>query len=650
MLGDREMPPKLEVLGGGLHIAVQVGGVAHDSLKVTNQGTSLLVWELRQVSGFSTGLHPSATHGVLRGSSSLTLNITANATEMQMAGNFPHTMAMFGVFNRFAKSGSLPVATFRVTAMAMPGHGSAAAEVSCYHGVAVQERADQPAVCRCLPGAYGIACEFLHCPNNCTGTIRAGGFAGMCDKFTGTCVCATGYDGRDCSGKQGDCYLSFDGTCRAGFDAGTFVLNTEDEGNLNRGDGILPQGLACGSGVSDGNELGCAAFPKIQTCCRPSTEPACPFASSNSAPCSACAVGVWRGETPSGSCLAAISEFCLMHPGEAACHPFLPLPLPTGFCPYELALQHCTMAGGKSLSTDPLCQSVAAPDGVCAFEAKGGSDPCASPACQVEGALFATSGACRLLVDEHCFSKHPSDRACDAVQLGDGCPFESGSAPCLEATCAPHYDAKLSGATCTKTIERYCTSVPSGGVVTDVECLARGYGGPLRGAVLPYNGMTCPWAAALARCAASPLEPQCVRLRSVGYLASGRAASVPIPDAKALADAVVTTNSSTAAAYVAAYRDTMSARLVRLARLNAVHAAFAYGDVDGDGHLGPMELETAAYFAVADAQAAGAPLRALSGMSGDALMGLANPRYPDIVRRAEFVANVEALLDSEPSR
>ena len=141
-----------------------------------------------------------------------------------------------------------------------------------------------------------------------------------------------------------------------------------------------------------------------------------------------------------------------------------------------------------------------------------------------------------------------------------------------------------------------------------------------------------------------------MRLRSVGYLASGRAASVPIPDAKALADAVVTTNSSTAAAYVAAYRDTMSARLVRLARLNAVHAAFAYGDVDGDGHLGPMELETAAYFAVADAQAAGAPLRALSGMSGDALMGLANPRYPDIVRRAEFVANVEALLDSEPSR
>ncbi|XRB09657.1 EGF-like domain-containing protein [Pycnococcus provasolii] len=171
MLGDREMPPKLEVLGGGLHNAVQVGGIAHDSLKVTNQGTSLLVWELRQVSGFSTGLHPSATHGVLRGSSSLTLNITANATEMQMAGNFPHTMAMFGVFNRFAKSGSLPVATFRVTALAMPGHGSAAAEVSCYHGVAVQERADQPAVCRCLPGAYGTACEFLHCPNNCTGTI-----------------------------------------------------------------------------------------------------------------------------------------------------------------------------------------------------------------------------------------------------------------------------------------------------------------------------------------------------------------------------------------------------------------------------------------------------------------------------------------------
>ncbi|XRA99054.1 EGF-like domain-containing protein [Pycnococcus provasolii] len=94
------MPPKLEVLGGGggLHIAVQVGGVAHDSLKVTNQGTSLLVWELRQVSGFSTGLHPSAKHGVLRGSSSLTLNITANATEMLIVLYMPASFGFPGAF------------------------------------------------------------------------------------------------------------------------------------------------------------------------------------------------------------------------------------------------------------------------------------------------------------------------------------------------------------------------------------------------------------------------------------------------------------------------------------------------------------------------------------------------------------------------
>ncbi|XRB24510.1 hypothetical protein RI054_39g143660 [Pseudoscourfieldia marina] len=55
-------------------------------------------------------------------------------------------------------------------------------------------------------------------------------------------------------------------------------------------------------------------------------------------------------------------------------------------CPYA-------HAGEKAARTlpgiCPLRSLYTGLDGVCAFEAKGGSDPCASPVCQVEGALFA---------------------------------------------------------------------------------------------------------------------------------------------------------------------------------------------------------------------------------------------------------------------
>lgn len=638
VLGMRETPPSLALSGDGLaHITVAYGAMATRAMTVKNEGSSVLVWELRALSGgnyTAAGFSVSTTHGALRGGGSLVLNVTAHADAMRASGAFPYSAITVGLFNRFASSLSAPVATITLTATAVPGNGDAAGSILCYHGVAVQERADRPAECRCLPGAYGAACEFRHCPGNCTGANRAGGFAGVCDKFTGTCVCASGYDGMDCSGKEGDCYVSFDGSCRPGFDAGTFVMNAEDEGNLNRGGGVLPRGLACDSAVSDANELGCAAFPKLQTCCRPTTEPNCPFMSKSAAPCAACSIEVWRGTTPEGACLEAISAHCLAHPGEAACHPFLslPLPLPIGYCPYELALQHCTTAGGD-VSTDPLCASVSAPAGVCAFEEHGTSNPCSAAACKADDALFAPAGACRSLLETHCFEKHPADRACDAFGLGDGCPFEPDSAPCLEASCAPWYDEEA-GAACTSAIEKYCTLVPT----TDAECLARGYAGPLSGAVLPYGGSVCPWAAAYARCAVAPLEPQCVRLRAFGGLRAR-------DEARALeGGGVGVANTTAAEAYAAAYRKTVAARFTHIARLGAAHAAFAYGDADGDGALGPHELDTAVSWMLSGAQTLGAPLRALAGSVSSEVRLIANPGYPTLIESDEFVANVVSLV------
>ena len=66
--------------------------------------------------------------------------------------------------------------------------------------------ADQ-GVCTCFEGAYGIACEFMRCPHNCSaadaamdGTPAEDLKRGTCDRFTGTCLCGDGYSGLDCSG------------------------------------------------------------------------------------------------------------------------------------------------------------------------------------------------------------------------------------------------------------------------------------------------------------------------------------------------------------------------------------------------------------------------------------------------------------------
>eukprot|EP00951_Prasinocladus_malaysianus_P021715 scaffold180160_cov24-Prasinocladus_malaysianus.AAC.1 len=64
---------------------------------------------------------------------------------------------------------------------------------------------------------------------------------GVCDSSRGTCTCLPGYLGLDCSGQDGDCYVSYTGACRPGWEPGRFMMNTEDENNLNTGAGLLPK-------------------------------------------------------------------------------------------------------------------------------------------------------------------------------------------------------------------------------------------------------------------------------------------------------------------------------------------------------------------------------------------------------------------------
>ena len=77
----------------------------------------------------------------------------------------------------------------------------------CYNGAVVGYSDVNQGTCKCFEGAYGLACEFLRCPNNCSAAIPSADFApaddlkrGMCDRYTGVCQCGDGFSGLDCSG------------------------------------------------------------------------------------------------------------------------------------------------------------------------------------------------------------------------------------------------------------------------------------------------------------------------------------------------------------------------------------------------------------------------------------------------------------------
>ena len=93
----------------------------------------------------------------------------------------------------------------------------------CYRGVIVNRTLTEPGACVCEPGASGLACEFRECARGCY--ADAAYPKGACDRFAGECRCNAGYNGVDCSGNDGDCYISYDGSCRGGWQKGDYVLN-----------------------------------------------------------------------------------------------------------------------------------------------------------------------------------------------------------------------------------------------------------------------------------------------------------------------------------------------------------------------------------------------------------------------------------------
>ena len=113
----------------------------------------------------------------------------------------------------------------------------------CYRGVVVNRTLTEPGVCICEPGASGLACEFRSCARGCHSDAAYP--KGVCDTRTGTCLCNAGYKGVDCSGQDGDCYISYDGGCRSGWEPGAYILNGEDRANYNFASGVVPKSLEC---------------------------------------------------------------------------------------------------------------------------------------------------------------------------------------------------------------------------------------------------------------------------------------------------------------------------------------------------------------------------------------------------------------------
>jgi len=305
----------------------------------------------------------------------------------------------------------------------------------------------------------------------------------------------------DCSGQDGDCYVSYDGTCRPGFAPGSYVLNTADSGNLNKGSGDLPSSMQCNEGKED-SVFGCSNLVHMQFCCRAAAPPTCPFFL-GSAPCAAARADECAASYATDpECLGVVHEYCFESPEDPACNAFRPLRVPADFCPLPLAMEWCAAhPDGEE------CSSVFTKVSDCMFTEYDGWSPCTMPVCQ-ESVL---SDECTPWVVSHC-QQHPEDRECDLYGFGDGCMFRPGAQPCQASVCNVLPDAYNQKA-CDDIIETYCSSLV-GGAARDPECAAQGYGGPPPEAV-PVR-TSCPWSAIEMQCRESPASPLCVRMHAAG--------------------------------------------------------------------------------------------------------------------------------------
>jgi len=564
-----------------LVVRVPFGTVANATLRVPSTGTSAVYWRAAQSAGSIPWLSLSADTGVVwPGDDELALAITVDATNPDALVQ----KATVRLTDIFALAGVDTLAVLEVTAIVDMTRAAKVAPPPCYHGLVMGASELEPGTCQCVPGASGQACEYLSCPRNCSSEV-GGVLRGVCEGSSGRCRCSPGFTGLDCSGQDGDCYVSYDGFCRDGWERGSYIINAEDEGNMNKGEGSLPMRMQCSDDNPNGNTFGCSTYITLELCCRAAAAPECPFLI-GAAPCAAPACeGVGEGaagwQEVSPACRAEVDAYCFFALGDPACNWYKPIPPPTDFCPTGPALAYCAAHPEAD-----ACAPAVDPRPLCGFEA-GASNPCTRAACEED--LFGA--ACRGLIEAHCAAV-PDDRECNLHGLGNGCMFAAGSPPCDTVAC---YEGSYNEAACKAAIDLHClgTAGPS-----DPECGAYGYGAPPPSAT-PRN-TECLWDAARAQCALTPEADPCVLMRMYGVV-EGQAPGGALPLVSLLQKGREAYAVESSAAFVEKGLELDRERRERVERHVLYRALFKHADADGDGLLGAVEVGTV----VSDVVAAG---------------------------------------------
>jgi len=467
----------------------------------------------------------------------------------------------------------------------------------------VDRHLTNPGRCVCDPNAFGQACEFLKCPNDCQSSMEFS--RGICDHATGTCKCIPGYQGVDCSGQEGDCYMSFDGTCRQGWTPGKYILNGADTNNMNYGTGLLPRALRCDeqSELLDRNVFGCSMFAALEFCCRASEPPTCPF-SAGSTLCNLqdCIEQHWLPKNGT-ECDSALGHYCFFNATDPACNYFGTQAPPADFCPSALAWAHCAE---HEHTANPECASLVPDRPICNFHDVD-SSPCKVEACTgltPQGTSKLFSGVCYAYIQVHC-DEHPDDRECELFLLGDQCRFDKGSQPCEDPVCIEDLDS----IPCLQLIDFYCSSIKE---VPDYECQLRGYM-PRPDSSLPLTADECPWEAVYAYCADHPETALCTQMHLYGVLESQRPAQENLPMAESLFNMATEEGKAALDAFAVTSIGLDNARGALVERTHLYNELFFFTDRNLDGTLNAEETkELLSEIDFRNQQGQGTVLKALS--------------------------------------
>lgn len=617
-----------------IHVTVLQGEKKTVTVRVRKTGSAALMWTVDDPTfgNSSTWLSAPRTVGLLRADGEeASIDFVFDGAVATATPVMEKTVTLENLYGLKGGANSLASFTF-VFQMDYSMHPLPPPPL-CYRGVVVNRTLTNAGTCMCEPGASGLACEYRSCARDCHATAAYP--KGICDHRTGTCMCNPGYSGVDCSGQDGDCYVSYDGTCRAGWEKGAYVLNGEDRANYNFASGTVPQSLACNESEARGNPFACSQFAKIDFCCRRSAKPGCPFFAD--APVCGDARCTSDGNFSSVACRPAVVDHCFYNATDPACNAFRPIPPPPGYCPRGLAHEYCA-----DKPTDKDCVDLHAPRAKCGFAAAPGigdnaTSPCVDPACAGgDAALF--SAACRLVISAYC-EKNPTDRECELHGLGDGCLFLPGSPPCEADACT---SGAPEGAACRAVVAQYCLGARS---TPDPQCSILGYAPPLASSS-PVDTRVCPMAAARKRCAGDQLatRAECLQMY-MGGIITRRLTADEMPGTSALAATAAKEREAALKAFVAAGTARDAATSDNVARTALYASLWRDAEANGDGYLSATEL-TALIRNLATRVASGSEYGARFFTGKDFEAKLLAAKSGDMLTYDEVAAALEGLFDA----